>query len=610
MGQNERWLTKPRFARDLIWSVDEAPRVTSAFSTLYEQPVPRPPENELNNVVALKTIAQHQHLFKIVTPINVDHFEQLLITHPNQRFVRSVCIALREGFWPWARTDGLSHPATWDNSDKPLRNEAYQVFVREQRDIEVKLGQFSPAFGSKLLPGMYSMPIWVVPKPHTEKLRMVVDQSAEPYSQNSLIPKTERSVHLDNIHDLGVALRQVHSKFPNKRLVLWKSDVSRAYRLAPMSPLWQIRQIVTIDGERHVDRCNNFGNGAAGRVWGSIAGLMLWIAMDVKNIQDLFGYVDDDFSWEFEDNLEWYGPYQKFMPSKQTRFLELWDELGIPHEERKQVSGAPLTVIGFDVDPNTMTVTMPPQSRSDLITAIRDFAKLGQRHPLRDFQSLAGWINWALNVFPLLRPGLSALYAKMAGKCEVHQPIWVNKSVRDELTWLADHIEASDGIHLLDSLEWAPQEAGLTLYADACPFGLAFWSPQLELGFQCPVDMSRPYGIFYLEALAVLSALDFACHSLPPLSPRQVAIYTDNSNTVDAFNTLHAMPLHNPLLITAVDLSITFNIKFRVFHIPGNLNVVADALSRFNASLVLQLTPHLLISLFIPPRLTLGASAL
>jgi len=135
----------------------------------------------------------------------------------------------------------------------------------------------------------------------------------------------------------------------------------------------------------------------------------------------LLGYVDDVFSYDFEDNLEWYEPYQKLLPNKQSRLLRLWDELGIPHEERKQVFGTTLTIIGFEVDPKAMTVTMPPNSRADLVTVVRTFACVGHHHKLREFQSLAGWINWSFNAFPLLRPGLSVLYHKMAGKSSPHQ---------------------------------------------------------------------------------------------------------------------------------------------------------------------------------------------
>jgi hypothetical protein len=40
---------------------------------------------------------------------------------------------------------------------------------------------------SDLLPGMYSTPIHVVPKPHSTKLRLIVDHSAGSYSLNSMI---------------------------------------------------------------------------------------------------------------------------------------------------------------------------------------------------------------------------------------------------------------------------------------------------------------------------------------------------------------------------------------------------------------------------------------
>ncbi len=115
---------------------------------------------------------------------------------------------------------------------------------------------------------MYSIPIGVVPKPRSSKLRLTVDHSAGDYSPNSMIPKWEGHVHLDTLRHLGRSLihaRRTHGT--DVELVVFKSDVSQAYRRLPMHVLWQIRQIITINGENHVDRCNNFGNRAAGRIW-------------------------------------------------------------------------------------------------------------------------------------------------------------------------------------------------------------------------------------------------------------------------------------------------------------------------------------------------------
>jgi hypothetical protein len=603
-----RWLRRPRYARDLIWSTDalETPLTTCSSLTEFKPPVPRPPLNELNNLIALRTIASRPDLFKIISPIRVDVFERYLLSHPNRAHVASVCLALREGFWPWAITDDPALPTTFDNSHRPITDPRHTDFLLQQCKEEMALGQFSPSFGKELLPAMYSSPIGVVPKPHSEKLRMVVDQSAEPFSPNSLIPKSERSVHMDGLHQLGRALRRARAEHPTCGLVLFKSDVSRAYRLIPMHPLWQLRQVATIAGEKHVNRCNHFGNGAGGRVYGCVGDLAGWIAVNVKDVDDLFIFVDDNFSWDFDFNLEYYQPYDRFMPGKQVKLLLLWDELGIPHEDKKQVWGSPLTIIGLDVDASLMSITMPPQSRIDLLAAVRSFAQLGQRRPLRDFQRIAGWINWSLNAYPLLRPALSAVYNKMSGKTQQHQPVWINQSIVNELSWFTRHVEASDGVLMLDSIEWSEEDADLTLYSDACGFGMGFWAPRLLTGFQCPIPPSNdPPRIFFDEALAVVSALDYACRLTTV--PHRVAIFSDNTNTVDMFNSLHAKPSHNPLLLTAVDISSSSSCLFRVFHIPGELNIVADALSRFRNDVALRAAPGLTITTFQPPQLTLGA---
>jgi len=195
--------------------------------------------------------------------------------------------------------------------------------------------------------------------------------------------------------------------------VLFKSDVSQAYRRLPMHPLWQLHQIVTIDGKHHVDNNNNFGNRGAGCLWIVFFSLVLWVAVVIRLIPDLFSFVDDSFSWDFASHTTFYLPYRKFLPERQARLVLLFDELGVPHEEKKQVSGAPLTIIRFEVDLNALRITMPHEARQELINAVHVFANPKQCRSLKDFQRLAGWVNWALNVYPLLKPGLSSIYEKM-----------------------------------------------------------------------------------------------------------------------------------------------------------------------------------------------------
>ena len=59
-------------------------------------------------------------------------------------------------------------------------------------------------------------------------------------------------------------------------------------------------------------------------------GLVLWIAIFIKLILDLFGYIDNNFSFDEEGNIQWYEPYKCYYPAKQTELLKLWDEIGLP----------------------------------------------------------------------------------------------------------------------------------------------------------------------------------------------------------------------------------------------------------------------------------------
>lgn len=567
-------------------------------------PLPPVPVNEIFNTTANKTIMENPSLFKIVCSINIDFLLKNLVNHPNPPLISSVDTGLKEGIWPNADTSLVTLPYTLDVKNKEEKEENLD-FIRSQRDVEVASGCFSPAF-PRLLGGMLTTPIVIAVNKRTGKKRMCVNHSAEPFARNDFIPKPALSVPLDNLHDLGRALIHVRKiNGPDAKLVLWKSDVQRAHRQLPMHPLWQIKQIVRIDNKYHVDRCCNFGNRSSAGIWGYIFSLILWIAVNVKLIYDLFAYADDTFSWDFEGNMMYYKPYDTWYPSKQCRFLMLLDQAGLPHEKHKQLFGSVLTIIGFEVDANKMTITMPDSSRSDLVKAIREFAVRGKRPKLVDFQRLIGWINWALNTFPLLRPGLSGVYDKLKGKSKRNAEIYVNNRIRRELRWIANHIENSEGILMLESIDWPIESASLSILCDASLVGMGFWVPNSGIGFQCrTMDPNHP--IFYWESLTVLAAIQWACESCST-TPRRLVIYTDNMNTVSLFDTLRATPLYNPIILTACELMISFNIQVRVLHLPGIENGVADALSRFDTPRALSLRPELFIFPFSPPHLVLGA---
>lgn len=127
-------------------------------------------------------------------------------THPNRPFIDSVYQGLWHGFWPYTGTSDPRYPTTWDNSSRPIHDPAHATFLSKQRDKGVLLECWSPAFGDTLLPRIYVTPLGVVPKPRSDKFRMVHDQSTGEFSLNSMINRANASLRLDGIRDLGTSI--------------------------------------------------------------------------------------------------------------------------------------------------------------------------------------------------------------------------------------------------------------------------------------------------------------------------------------------------------------------------------------------------------------------
>jgi hypothetical protein len=607
-GPDEIYGLQPKYLRHNLWEESSTLSPTTAEWSETALPLPRPPDSETLNPFATKTIADNPHLFQVKTPIKVDVFEALLKTHPNPKFVRSVCAGLRDGFWPWADTMCDGFPITHDESRPTPKNDEHATFIRDQCLKERHKGYYSESFGTDLLPGMYSMPIHAVPKPNSTDLRLVTDHSAGLFSLNSMIDRNQvTGFPLDNVRHLGEMLLDVRRSIGNVPLTLWKSDISDAYRLLPMNPYWQLKQVITVDGQRYVDRNLAFGSSGSPAIFISFNSLVAWIAKYVIGIDYISNYVDDSSGCNLSGHTLYYAPYNRDLPLHQTHLLQLWDELGIPHKERKQVSGSPLTIIGIEVDPNRMTLTLPEPARTRLLDELHFWTAKPPKSSsgsfkLKHWERMTGWFNWSLNVFPHLRPALNNVYAKMGGKKKRDQRVYINNAIRSDLMWAIHHIMASDGVHLLKSLAWTPAAADFVIYCDACPEGMGFWYPLSKDGYYAPTPINVPSDvIFYFECLCVLSALVDVQHKAPRGS--KILIYTDNTNTVDIFRTLRCLPPYNHLLKSAIDIVTAQDLSLRVLHVPGKQNVVADALSRVQFSVALGKVPDLKLFTFNPPGL-------
>lgn len=587
-------LLTPKYRRGFAWSDSSNNISPSALYTETAPPLPRPPSHLVNDPKIQAALDTYKNHIQVDTPFDIGKLESMLHDHPNQPFVQSVLLGLREGFWPLDDGD-------WKiESEEIIGNYATEepdlLAIRAFCDTEVKAQRWSTPI-DELLPGMKISPMFVVWR--NGKPRVVTDHTGS--GLNTGIPREEGKVRYDDMHDFGQAMRDARRNHPGRRLVVFKDDVASAFLNLPAHPIWQLRQVVSVDGVLRIVRRLVFGNRASPRIWCSVSGLLCWIAIHKLSIPDLFVYMDNYFGWDFEENLVLF--HGKLRPKRQVRMLLFWEAIGCPFDDNKQEHGAELKVIGFWVNINCGTISLSPSTVVDILDKISAFLS-GPRNPaLRDWQRLAGHLNWLLNVLPWGRPALTELYRKMSGKTQAFRGIFINAEVKADLSWLASIIPRSIGVRFVDAGVWPDNTADLVLWTDAnLRDGLAF--VYLDNGFvhkirECPPGTK--IDIFFLELVGILSAIHHVASFKSP--PKTVLLYTDSLDSVGSLNSLRASEsLHNGPLLGIASVILRSGIDLRVRHIEGKKNIRADLLSRLLFEEYALKFPSDRVRSFSPPR--------
>jgi hypothetical protein len=169
-------------------------------------------------------------------------------------------------------------------------------------------------------------------------------------------------------------------------------------------------------------------------------------------------------------------------------------------------------------------------------------------------------------------------------------------------------VQEIEPIHMIKADAWELMDADLELWCDtALSGGLGFWSPTHKKGFAADLPPHAPTTtIYFFEALCVVSTLLWA--SELPSPPKQLLIHSNSMNTVNALDTLRADDDYNNFLRFAVDILLHSRISLHVYHIPGEENIIADALSRRLWDTARSHAGDISIHLFQPPQDALGAS--
>jgi hypothetical protein len=155
---------------------------------------------------------------------------------------------------------------------------------------------------SHLVPGMKVSPLFVIWQHLTPQV--ITDHTAS--GLNDGILKEDAKVKYDDMRAFGGCLHRAVLDNPSKHLTLLKSDIASAFLNLPVHPIWQLRQLVRVDGILYLGHHFIFGSRAAPRCWCSLLSLICWLGECKLNILGLHVYMDNFFGWDFDRNVIWF----------------------------------------------------------------------------------------------------------------------------------------------------------------------------------------------------------------------------------------------------------------------------------------------------------------
>ncbi len=377
-------------------------------------------------------------------------------------------------------------------------------------------------------------------------------------------------------------------------------DIKAAYRSVPVQP--QHRQFLGFvwDLASHpfpyfVDNCLSFGLSCAPLIFCRISaaivrGFKRFCHQNGLAFRDVIVYIDD-FCIICNTLAE--------CVAAQNALISLLIHLGFAISWSKlQAPTQTARFLGIWLDTVALEASLPPEKLTKLHSMVVSFSQRS-RLSKRELQSLCGFLNFASKVVRGARTFTRRLIDSCNSLKLPHHSIRVSQPMKADFNWWIQFSLYFNGRAILISDSLRPP-VYISCDASSYGFGAVFgslwfagnWqgsaSPYYHKFLQCsgnwldsvPVPACCRDNINYLELFAVFIA---AQRWAPFFANRRILVLTDNTQAMYCLNTGRSRNSQCMNLLRQLFwLSVRYNFHLTSRHLPGDSNVLADALSRLD----------------------------
>ncbi|KAM4808264.1 adhesion G-protein coupled receptor V1 [Rhinophrynus dorsalis] len=259
-------------------------------------------------------------------------------------------------------------------------------------------------------------------------------------------------------------------------------------------------------------------------------------------------------------------------------------EFGVPlAREKTEGPTTCLCFLGIELDSVSMECRLPSDKLSALLGEVLA-CRRARKVSLWALQSLLGKLNFASRIIPMGRVFSRRLSQASGGALRSHHHIRLTLPLREDLRVWEQFLVDFNGRSYWQSP--VQTNGDLDLYTDAAGsvgFGAIFgsdWCSGLWPEVWVKVGLTR--NILFLELFPIVVAVSLWGERMRDC---RIVFHSDNMGVVQSVNNLSASsPPVLALLRRLVLCCLRLNLSFRARHVPGVLNVAADALSRFQVA--------------------------
>lgn len=500
--------------------------------------VPRLAQDAIESIAApfaatkvITRASAHASLLKVVTPLSHDKWHQALNDCSLLNEFADVPIGLRVGFKTGVSSSILS-PIIPKNHNSALN--APQV-VQQHIENELQLNRYSGPFSVPqlltLIGPFRTAPLGVVPKPNSDKYRVIQDLSFP--RNNPTLSSVNSEINSDDFPCEWGTFAQcyflVAKAPPGTQVAVF--DVDSAYRNIPVHPEDQSHFCVAWNDAIYIDHCVAFGSASSAGLFGRVADCFVAI-VQALGAEQVLKWVDDLIFFRYPTSFNF--PYSYSYDA--SLVFNTADTLGLPWSIPKfHDFNSSFSYLGFLWSLPDRTVQLPEEKKIKFINRCNSWTSK-PKQTLKSSQVLLGSLNHCCLIYRFARTRLHHLRSFVARFPPDSSPflsITIPPSLTADITWWKTELSKP---FFGCSVEKPPPVLPLKIYVDASTsWGIGILINNKWAAFRISTSaFSNKFAIGWAEMVAVELAVSFLCSAHPRNS--HFLLHSDNQGVIGAIN--------------------------------------------------------------------------